>query len=316
MANYETVDDLRLDALWRAGEPTDGSSNYATKVMEYLNAAQLGLLIGGPFGPGDERGMDLPVVDWWWARKRPYGVFNTEASRTTGTVTATQGSTTLTFSSAPSQSLAGWRVRINNLTTVPRIQTHIAAGTVAVLDAAWPEETQTAVSYVAFKLEYNLASDFLRFCGRPILFAGPYRMDVVDRDALEVEWPLARVAAFNTGTTLQAALIDLTTIQLSHYTEDPLRVEYPYIFLPNDLVAGETPILPRHYRRFLAVAAAALICLDKSDSKVDALGIESKAILRAMLREQNHHMTRMSQSFGRIKTRQEEPWSQYAVYRT
>ncbi len=301
--NYTTVADLKADALFRAGEPTDGTSDYDTKVLEYLNAAQLGLLLGGPFGPGDEKAIALPVVDWWWARKHPAGVFNTEGYVTGGTVAASKGSTTITFSVAPANSVAGWRIRIAAYAPVPRIASHTGGVADATLDAAWTEENETAASFKLFKNEYPLAADFLRFCGQLILPVAPYRVDVVDRDILETYFPISQIQGFTTGQTLTAALVAPGTVQLSHYMSTPLRIEYPYICVPADLGAGDTPILPRHYRRVLSVVAAAWLCFDKADNKTDALVLEAKVLLRGMMQEHTHQLGRASQDFGRIKAR-------------
>ncbi len=301
MANYSTVDDLKADALRRAGERTDGTSAYDTTAVTYLNAVLLGLLTGGPFGPADEKGIVLPVVDWTWSRKSPPGVFNTSAYVTTGTVTATKGSTTITFSSAPAASVAGYRIRINSLSPVPRISAHTAGVATATLDAAWTEDTQTTVTYRLFKHEYALASDFLRFVRQPVIPVYPYKLSVVEEDQLEDRYPLATIEA---GTPTQAALIGNSTLRLNKYTENPLRVEYNYIYVPDDLVEGDTPALPRHHRRILAVGAACLIAFDKNDDKAPPLLREMQGILRAMLQEHTHKMARGADGYGRIKARQ------------
>lgn len=302
MANYTTTDDLKADALNRAGEPTDGSSDWETLVVTYLNAAQLGLLLGGPLGPQDESGLALPIIDWWWARKVPNGVFNTVGEITTGTVTATKGSTTITFSSAPASSVTGYRIRINSLSPVPRIASHTGGQVNATLDAAWPEDTQTTVTYKLFKIEYDLAADFLRFAGNPRVTQYPYRVEVIDPDVMEDNYPISMIAA---GTVDRMALIGPQTVQLNYWTEDVERIEYPYIYAPADLAVGvsQSPVLPRHHRRILSTAAAGLICFDKSDDKAAALVREASVLLRAMLQEHYHHMRRGSKSFAAIKTR-------------
>jgi len=297
MANFTTVNDLQADALFRAGEPTDGTSDYDTRVVEYLNAAQMSLLLGGPVG-----GEVFPVRDWWWARKNPRGVFNTAAEITTGTVTVTLGSTTVTFSSAPAASVTGYRLRVDSLGSVPRIASHTGGVATATLDVAWPEATQTAVAYHLFKIEYDLAADFLRLCGQPILVDWPYKINIVDEDTLEEGYPLTLIAA---GVPSVAALIGSATIRLNHWTETAERIEYPYIYLPDDLATGGTPILPRHHRRMLSTMAAAYIALDKADTKAMSLLQEAQVYFRVMEQEHAHHMRRASQSFGRIEPRQD-----------
>jgi len=303
MANYTTVNDLKADALFRAGEDATGGSTYDTKVVEYLNAVQLGLLMGGPFGPSDEKGTTLPVVDWLWARKRPPGVFNTKAQITTGTVSATKGSTTITFSSGPTASVANYHIRINSLSPVMRITTHTGGQTNATLETEWTEDDQTSVTYKLFCIEYSLASDFLRLVGQFNIPSDPYKIDVVDLDAMEDRYPLTMIAA---GTPNMAAFIGPATIRLNKWTEDVLRVEYNYIYTPDDLATGGTPVLLRHHRRILAVGAACLIAFDKSDSKAQSLLLEMQAIMRGMMQEHAHQAHRAAAGFGSIKARQDQ----------
>src|SRR3990172_9500813 len=132
MANLTTTEDLRLDALFRAGEPASASSALYAKALEYVNRIQQDLLLGGGIAVGRDLAtsagiyahvVDLPLTDWWWARKQPRGVLNTDALVEAGTVTVTEGSTAVTFSSAPAVSVAGWRLEVSKLPTVPRILT-------------------------------------------------------------------------------------------------------------------------------------------------------------------------------------------------
>ena len=47
-----SVDDLRADALFRAGEPQSSSSSFWTKSLDYLNRIQRQLAIGGAIAVG------------------------------------------------------------------------------------------------------------------------------------------------------------------------------------------------------------------------------------------------------------------------
>lgn len=310
MANYTTVYDLIADALFRADEATDGTSDYASKVVEYLNAVQHALLLGGGVGVRDlatSAGIysylvQLPITDWWWARKQPRGVITTTAAITTGTVTATQGSTSITFSNAPADSVAGRRIRIAGLPTVPRIESHTAASTSATLDAAWPEETQTTQSYVVFETEYDLPSDFLRFAGPPVLHAsGAEPIAVSSREVLETNFPISEITA---GYPTRAAMITPTRIQLNRYKDRAYRLEFDYIYLPADLSAGlNEPILPRHHRRVLSTGAASLICHDKNDTKQKTLASEFREHVSLLVQEHRKQLSSGSQTIGQFRVR-------------
>src|SRR6185436_3971719 len=120
---YITTDDLATQALWMSGEPTDGTSDYATQVLDYLQAVYNVLITGGTFGVRDiatsaglyNQIVNVAQTDWIWLRKNPPFAFNTvpacigsAASATlnqgtqAGTMTLTFGSTTVTFDIAPS----------------------------------------------------------------------------------------------------------------------------------------------------------------------------------------------------------------------
>src|SRR3990167_9792805 len=88
---------------------------------------------------------------WKWREKRQ--VINTVAKITTGTVSLTNGSTTVTFSSAPTVSVAGYVLLMTTDTkdsgVAPRISAHTASSTSATLDAAYTER-QTPQRPIAF----------------------------------------------------------------------------------------------------------------------------------------------------------------------
>lgn len=312
MANLTTTSDLRADALFRAGEPTDGTSALHAKSLEYLNRIQQDLLIGGGVAVGRDLAtsagiyahvVDLPITDWWWARKQPRGVLNTDALVEAGTVTVTEGSTAVTFSAAPAASVAGWRLEVSKLPTVPRISTHTAASTSAVLDAAWPEDTQTAASYVAYNPEYNLATDFLRFAGAPYLHSR--YMDPIPVSTREVHDSSYPLSSFFREPPTAAALIQPRRIQLNSYDTRAYRLEYDYVFMPDDLTASgsEEPILPRHHRAVLSIGAAMLLAFDKSDSRAENLASEFRERVRRLVQEHRKQLSAGSMTYGVHRTR-------------
>lgn len=314
MANLTTTEDLRLDALYRAGEPASSASGLYAKALDYLNRTYQALLLGGSIAVGRDLAtsagiyahlVDVPITDWWWARKQPRGVFNTDALVETGTVTVTQGSTVVTFSSAPAASVAGWRLEVAKLPTVPRILTHVAGSTAAVLDAAWPEATQTASTFVVYNVEYVLASDFLRFAGPPFIHS--HYMDPIPVSVREVHDAAYPLSTFFREPPTAAAMLQPQRIQINSYDTRAYRFEYDYIFLPPALTAvptTEEPALPKHHRQVLSSGAAMLLAFDKGDDKADNLASEYRELVGRMAQEHRRALTGGSNTFGVHRTRQ------------
>lgn len=90
---------------------------------------------------------------WWWLEKKEE--IQTYEKITTGTVTTTKDSTTVTFSSAPSVSVAGYYFKTEAHPEIIKIASHTAASTTATLEKAWP---LAAVSAGGFKLWKDYAS--------------------------------------------------------------------------------------------------------------------------------------------------------------
>lgn len=312
MANLTTTEDLRLDALYRAGAQANSSGQVYAKALEYLNRIQQDLLLGGGIAVGRDLAtsagiyahlVDIPVIDWWWARKQPRGIITTDALIETGTVTVTQGSAAVTFSTGPTPSVAGWRLEISKLPTVPRILTHTAGSTSATMDAPWPEADQTGASFVVYNVEYDLAADFIRFAGAPYLhsrYMDP--IPVTPRETHDACWPFG---TFFKEPPTAAAMIQPKRIQLNSYDTRPYRLEYDYVFLPDDLtgVGSEEPIIPRPHRATLALGAAMLLAFDRSDDRAENLASEFRERVQRMGQEHRRQLSGGSMTYGVHQTR-------------
>lgn len=313
MPNYLDVEDIRADALFRAGEPQTSASDFYARALTYINLVYQGLLLGGNIAVGRDlatsagiynRLVETPITDFWWARKQPRGVLVTDALIETGTVTVTQGSVTATFSSAPAVSVAGWRLDVAHLPTVPRILTHAAGSTTATMDARWPEVTSTGASYTLYNIEYDLAEDFLRFAGSPYLFSR--YMDPIPVGVREEHDAAYPPSTFFREPPSAACMIQPRRIQLNSFDTRGYRLEYDYIFMPGDLQAGGPIPIPRHHRRVLAVGAAMLICFDKNDNKAKNLASEYREFVHAMADEHRKAMSSGSRTMGVYRTRQQQ----------
>jgi hypothetical protein len=312
MSNYDSVDDIRSDALRRAGEPQSPTSDFWTDSLKYINKIQHILLLGGGVAVGRDLATSagiyahltaIPLTDWWFARKD--GVLNTTAAISTGNVTVTQGSTAVTFSSAPSASVAGWRIEVASQKTIPKILTHAAASTSAVLDANWVDATQTAASYKCWQEKYDLAPDFLRFAGAPYLHSDYLPpINITSREQMRTNAPL-QLAAEEAPTV--AAKVGPRTIMFNSYdTTQSYRFEYEYITQPTDLVAGGVLLVPRHHRNILATGVAMLILADKNDSKAENLASEYREGIMRMVQEHRKMLSSGSNTFGQFKVRSEQ----------
>ena len=301
MANLTLTSDLLEDALDRAGEPTDGTSDYATRALVYLNVVLRSLILGGPFGSSDGRGFVIPVIDWAWAKKNPRGVFNTVAP-VRATVTLTQDSTAARFAVAPGTNLSGYHLKpVGSAVTMKLVSRDLGDQALYVLDAPYPDASGS-VSVDVVKIEYQLAADFVRPCGQPSLTVYPYKLKLVDQDVLE---DLSPVSQLRSGTPWCAAILASGVMRLNAYPNCRMRIEYPYIAMPAELTGttNEAPPLPLHHRRILSTAAAAMITFDKSDDKTVPLMAEAQSMLEAMMHEYHHTARRGSSLFGRIAFR-------------
>lgn len=308
--NLSTVDDLRADALFRAGEQQSATSKFWVQSLVYLNRVMRDLMLGGQIAVGRDLAtsagiydhlVSSPVNDWWWARAR--GILNTTAGRNTDTVTLTQGSVSGTLGATVATDLDGYRIRANQLATAPLISAHTSGSAAITLDAEWPEETVAGGSTVIWKDSYALASDFLRFCAPPYIHSTWSRQASVgcveNRDS---EWPLSLMAQ---GPPTQAYLRGPQTLVFNAWDTRAYRLEYEYIAMPADLTAGTgTTPLPPHYRPLLAIGTAMLIAHDKGDDRAKTFASEYREMLGRMSQEHRKMISGGSAVFGQFKPRQ------------
>lgn len=184
---------------------------------------------------------------WWWLIDRQ--IVNTTAPVDDGTIAATAGSTTITFSSAPTSSVAGRKIVITENTDDPvayRIASHTANVTTATLDAAYTGTDVTTSDFVVHHDEYDLAADTNRVvrvkrpgAQRPLDEVDPDQMDTLR--ATERTGPPEAWAIFNFDTSG-----DPTTqkqLCLWPYPDDTYRLEVDYVQSLNTEVSSTTRFL-------------------------------------------------------------------------
>src|SRR2546427_10498 len=159
MANYTSSLDLKNDVLFRAGELTDGTSDFDAQALQYLNRAWQIIWEGGHELDPETR------EDWIWLMKTGY---LTLQPFITANVNLTSNNATITFTTAPVDqfnnaiSVQNWWIRISGWQDVFKITAHISGQTTATLDSVYTGPTQNGAQYTAFLLEYTLATDMLR----------------------------------------------------------------------------------------------------------------------------------------------------------
>lgn len=154
MSQFRTITDIKTEVLQKAGEPTNGNSSYETLALTYLNKAHHALIAGGSI-------FNLIVDEaWTWARSKYPMILELQPAYITGTITATEGSRTITFSDAPASSLQYWYVQFQQDATVYRIAQHTAASTSATLDSAFLDSSGT-YNFKVMKLDYTLAPTYI-----------------------------------------------------------------------------------------------------------------------------------------------------------
>lgn len=95
--------------------------------------------------------------DWSWLESRE--IIEAVPDITTGTVTTTQNSTGITFSSAPAASVAGYFFQTSEADDWYKISTHTAAQTAATLETQYTRTGGAGLSYTLRKVYYSTTLD-------------------------------------------------------------------------------------------------------------------------------------------------------------
>lgn len=272
MSDFTTAQDLLKYALRAAGEIDDGNSPLHATALEYLNAAYLKILSGS-----NEFDLDFgaPFV---WARSsktlilKPY--------HETGTITLTNGSTSGTFSSAPSSSLADYDLHPigNDITDWFLITAHTAATTSFTLDGAFTGETGS-YNYKAIKLRYTIGTTIIRMVEPFRVYRG--QVDNNDEDKIwgmdinvfRKKFPLRLVEQgiptyfseyYNSNGTVK--------VIMNKYVDREIKVDLETVDIPTALSDSSMsiPIIPRVNRQILGYLTASMILKDEKKQYEDA----------------------------------------------
>lgn len=302
MANYTFSSDLVSDILFRAGEPTDGTSDYDSVALQYLNRAYQGMWSGG-----SELVPAMSEV-WWWLRKDDQGVLTLNPIIEAGTVNVENNSASITFSSAPTPSVVGRHFKINDHADVFIITAHTAGQTGATLESVYTGDTNITASYKVIQFDYELASDILYLSSPMFAYQdGEREIGLIDLSTLKRRWPINNL---HSGVPRNCAPLSQTAIRFSHYggtsSTDLIKIDYEYTREPSDLTdsGSETPLVPRQYRKILADWGLWYLLQDKDDSRASNVASMASQGLIAMSHENRARAARAGNSFATIFPRQ------------
>lgn len=293
---YRYTDELRHDVLFRAGEPTDGTSEYHARVLDYLNRVYLAVCQGG-----QEFGLDVNE-DWLWLRQSA-SVILVPPITMTGTVT--KGSSAVTLSAAPVDDLGvqvsladDWFLTMTDRRDWVQVVSHTAGGTSATLASSWIHDSGT-VPLLAGKLQMTLPN-MLRLAGPLMLYdarAWPRQRRTIPVVPVEQFLVPSVLSSSPTMATFRAT----NRLQIDHPPSKRLRLEYEYLTEPAVLMGGmsEEPLVPLKDRRILADGALAYLLLDKNDDRADALLMTVGVQVRAMANENRAVRARTDSTLGR-----------------
>lgn len=236
-----------------------------------------------------------------WCERR--SVLITQPQYTTGTLTATKGSITITGSGTAwnttndfsvANMRTGGKIRINGGSEVYEVSS-VASDTSAALTSKFTQTTVTGASYTYFEDEYALASDFLR----PIdlrQFSDPANIELIGRTEFRRRFPRNHI----TGKPVCATILDLAfsgnttpVRKVLFYKAPDVAYSIPYTYATSNLAvssagaaqtqlsaATDEPIVPLRYRHLIVLHALKDWYRDqKDDDRYAAVKAEYEQLL-------------------------------------
>lgn len=311
--------DLKKSVLRHCGEVDDGTSFYDTngQVMDYINKAHVAIL-----GGGNEFDFELSKP-WSWAVVQNPSVLvlqptfnnsNGPLPPPVAGVTVTQNSAVVTFSSAPTISLKGYRLHITGRPDYMRIVSHVANTVTATIDAPYADLTGANLPFEAPLLDYqlsNLPNGILRLTQSMVLYHPQdlqgdeeFKMYFIDEQQLRRDYPLSRlingVPNFFCITKKDGNGNYFIAIEKAPSMQ--IRAEYKFIPIPDPLIdsCNNFPIIPVEHRDCLDFAASYFLCLDKNDDRSQMYFQLTQQKLKAMQKAEEKQKTQTSKMRGHL----------------
>lgn len=305
----QTTLDLVNDALKKAGEKTDGSSDYTADALNYMDTFYRAILAGG-----NEFDVNLGEP-WTWAKAKYPGVLNLQPPVTAGNVLLTQGSPAGVLDTPPAFSLIGYYIHQTGGGEYYRITDHVANDPNITLESSYNNPTG-AGPFIAMLLDYDLnAANILRQIG-PMKVYRTQRTDGdeqgkitgLDIRSFEKKYPMYRI---RNGVPVEYAIlyqntaIQQVTVRFNTYVNELTKVDYDYIPAPGTLLysSASVPIIPIEHRQCLSYATAFALMTDKEDNKAQTFFSLTKNKLQAMVNANRKEFMQISKNRGRLIAR-------------
>jgi hypothetical protein len=243
-----------------------------------------------------------------WAERRAMLV--TQAQYTTGSITSTQGSASVTGTSTAwntnnafsvKNARANGKIVISGSAT-PYVVSSVGSDTAITFTSKVTDASVTAGSYLYYEDEYDLASDFLRTVDVQRFANGPISIDLISRTEFRRRYPANRIPQ---PTPSVATIVDYapsgntTLIRRVRLAPPPSTyLTIPYDYITANLVVSsagvaqtgfsadsDEPIVPLRYRHVIVLHAAYNYYRDRKD---DDRAVAAKAeYTDAMMRMMN-----------------------------
>lgn len=313
MAGLRTGLDLIQDALEKAGEKSDGTSEYQSFALTQMNQRYKQILSGSTI-------FDVDLGEpWAWAKARYPNVLILEVPYSTGGVSLTEDSAAGTFDTPPAASIAGRFLKLAGRVDYMRITSHTAGAPNFTLDAPYTDATISASAFEAHKLDYEIGATGGSTSGILRLFA-PFRVNKsqsgeadglglisqLDQGAFEEKWPIRCLASGTPTEFCQPYSNDgLMVIRFNKSVAEKTRLEYDYIPVPDPIAYLSTsiPIILEAYRDILSLVTSHDILVDKEDDKAQLFFGFAKAQLQALVAAQRKDKQNTRRNFGRMVAR-------------
>jgi hypothetical protein len=226
-----------------------------------------------------------------WAER--HATLITQPTYSTGTVTVSQGSTSLTGTDTlwntnnvfgVANMRAGGKIVINGSQTVYRVAS-VAGDTAATLDARFVDSDVTDGTYVYFEDEYDLSADFLR----PIdlqFFDSASEIELISRTDFRRQHPRNKLPGKIMAATIEDRAFSGNTTprrRVRFYKPPDQAYHVPYNFVTNKLAVSsagaaqtqlsadtDEPIVPLQYRHAIVFHALYHWYRDKKDDTREA----------------------------------------------
>jgi len=317
-----TSEQIISQALHFAGESQDlltaqYPSEFRVDALTYLNRMQLAILSGS-----NEFNVEMGEPFPWALEPNPLSI-KLETSITL-LANVTEGSTTITFPSAPPINLLGRYIRFDGGSDFYRITAHTGVTTTATIDFGYIGQTDSGVSGNFYKLDYSLGSNIVRLSGamRITALAIPNQFQqafITNMDSINRQFPLTYMQSRMPDAFAIKTINNATneyTIRINSNPNIEARADIDYIKIPTALTdsSGSAPLCPLIHRMVLVYGVAYYILKDKNDDQANDYFAKTQIGLQAMVKEAKAQRSASNFDRARVVPRREQksntkrPW--------